>query len=125
MGQVGQQLQPVAEAELLDPLAVGRLEVAGEAGHDVVQAGGGERGEERPRVALAEEAARVSEPEALARAVLEPGEVVEVAAVRDHAHLPAGSKARTSSAIGSETATTASAERAISRTTCCSAFSFA
>ena len=38
---------------------------------------------------------------------------------------PAGSKARTSSAIGSETATTASAERATSRTTCCSAFSFA
>ena len=78
-GSVVEQLEPVAEAELRDPLPVGRAEVADEARDDVVEAGLGERGQERARVALAEEAARVRDPEALAGLVLEPGEVVEVA----------------------------------------------
>src|SRR5207244_873700 len=43
----------------------------------------GERGQERPRVALAEERAGMCDPEALGAVVLEPGEVVEVRAVRD------------------------------------------
>ena len=86
MRQVVEQLEPVAEVELLHPLAVDRAEVADEARDHVVEAGGGERGQERARVALAEEAAGVGDPEAVAGAVLEPGEVVEVAPVRDHAH---------------------------------------
>ncbi len=75
-------LDPVAEAELRRELAVGRAEPADEAGHDVVL-GVRERGEERPRIAMAEERARVRDPEPVARVVLEPLEVVEVAAVRD------------------------------------------
>src|SRR5436189_178705 len=54
---------------------------------DVLEPGGGERLQERPRVALAEEAARVGEPKALARVVFQAREVVEVAPVRDDAHL--------------------------------------
>ena len=42
-----------------------------------------ERAEERLRVALAVEVARVRDPQPVARVMLEPGEVVEVAAVRD------------------------------------------
>ena len=52
---VRDELEPVAEPERLGPLAVGRAEVADEAG-DRVEVGLGERGQERPRVALAEEA---------------------------------------------------------------------
>ena len=48
-----------------------------------------ERLQERPRVALAEEAARVRDPEALAGRVVEPLEVVEVGAVRDRHDPPA------------------------------------
>ena len=62
---VGDQLEPVAEAERLGPLAVGRAEVADEAGDDAVERER-ERGQERPRVALAEERARVRDPEAVA-----------------------------------------------------------
>ena len=52
------------------------------------------------------------------RLVLEPGEVLEVAAVRDrHAPRRAGSSARASSAIASDTATIASARRATSLAT--------
>src|SRR5205085_9796729 len=76
------QLEPVAEPELLRPVAVGRAEVADEA-RDDVEAAPGERLQERPRAALAEEAPGVRDPEALGAVVLEPGEVVEVAAVRD------------------------------------------
>ena len=82
--RVRDQLEPVAEAEPLRPLAIGRAEVADEA-RDGVEPGVRERLEERPRVALPEEAARVRDPEALARPVLEAGEVVEVGAVRDRA----------------------------------------
>ena len=49
-----------------------RPEVADEAGDDVVEAGLGERRQERPRVALAEEAARVRDPEAFAGPVSSP-----------------------------------------------------
>ena len=59
----GIELEPVAEAEPFGPLAVGRPEVADEAGDDV-EPGLGQRGEERPRVAPAEEAAGVRDPEA-------------------------------------------------------------
>ena len=83
---VRDQLEPVAERERLGPLAVGRAEVADEARDDVLEPGPGERPQERARVALAEEAAGVGDPEALAAVVLEPGEVVEVGAVRDRDH---------------------------------------
>ena len=53
-----------------------------------------ERLQERPRVALAEEAARVRDAEAFARRVLEPCEVVEIAAVRDDAHALRARRAR-------------------------------
>ncbi len=52
-GDVRGQLQPVAEVERLRPLGVGRAEVADEADDGVVEAGLRERGQERPRVALA------------------------------------------------------------------------
>src|SRR5581483_2223414 len=83
--RVRDDLQAVGEPERLRPLAVGGAEVADEA-RDDVQPRLGERGQEGTRRALAEEAARVRDPEALAAAVLEPGEVVEVAAVRDRGH---------------------------------------
>src|SRR5205085_2606954 len=83
------QLEPIAEAERLGPLAVAGAEVADEARRHV-QAGGGERLQERPRAALAEEAAGVRDREPLAASVLEPGEVVEVAAVRDRRDLCVG-----------------------------------
>src|SRR6185503_9761694 len=86
--QVVDQLEPVAEPERLRPLPVRRTEVADEA-RDRVEIGVVERLQERSRVPLAEEASRVRDAEALARHVLEPREVVEVAAVRDDAHLTA------------------------------------
>src|SRR5581483_752916 len=86
--RVGDQLQPVAEAEALRPLAVGGAEVADEA-RDHVEPRVVQRLQERARVALAEEAARVRDPEPARRPVLEPGHVVEVAAVRDRHHRPA------------------------------------
>ena len=58
-------------------------EVADEARDDVRRARLGERGQERLRVALAEEVAGVRDAEPVARVVLEAREVVEVAAVRD------------------------------------------
>ena len=64
--RVRDQLEPVAEAERLRPLAVGRAEVADEAGDDV-EPRVGERLQERPRVALAEERAGVGDPEARRR----------------------------------------------------------
>ena len=82
--RVRDELEAVAELERLGPLAVGRAEVADEAG-DRVEVRLLERLEERPGIALAEEAPRVGDPEPRARHVLEPCEVVEVAAVRDHA----------------------------------------
>ena len=85
MRGVGNELEPVAEAELLGPFAVGRAEVADEA-RDRVQLRVGERLQERTRVAAAEEAPRVRDREPLAAPVLEPGEVVEVAAVRNRRH---------------------------------------
>ena len=75
-------LEPVAEPEPARPLAVGRAEVPHEA-RDDIRIGSGERLEDRPRSAFAEEAARVRESEAVARCVLEPGEVLEVRTVRD------------------------------------------
>ena len=80
---VAEELDPVAEAERLRVLAVGGAEVAGEARDHVVEAGVGERAQERLRVALAVEVAGVRDPEAVARVVLEAREVVEVAAVGD------------------------------------------
>ena len=85
--RVGDQLELVAEPALRRPLAVGRAEVAEEARLHV-EAGLVERGQERARVALAEEAAGVRDPEALSGRVVEAGEVVEVAAVRDRHDLP-------------------------------------
>src|SRR5207244_13184462 len=76
------ELEPGAEPEPFGPRAVGRAEVADEARHDV-EVAPGERLQERPRAALAEEAPGVRDPEALGRPVLEPSEVVEVTAVRD------------------------------------------
>ena len=58
-------------------------EVAEEAHRHVFEPRLGERAEKRLRIALAEERAGVREPEAVGPRVLEPGEVVEVAAVRD------------------------------------------
>ena len=81
--RVRNQLEPVAEVELVGPLAVGRAEVAEEAHDDVVEARLLHRSQERARVALAEERARVRDAEALRRDVLDPDEVVEVGAVRD------------------------------------------
>src|SRR4029077_19774852 len=69
--QVVHQLEPVAPVQLLHPLAVDRAEAADETRDAVVQARRGERGQERARVALAEEAAGMRDPEALPRAVLE------------------------------------------------------
>ena len=69
-------------AEPLGPLAVGAAEVAEEAG-DGVEPRVVQRLQERPRVPLAEEAARVRDPEPVAGRVGEPVEVVEVGAVRD------------------------------------------
>ena len=66
-GAYGTSSKPVAEPERLRPLAVGRAEVADEARLDV-EPRLGERRQERPRVALAEEAAGVGDPEAQARA---------------------------------------------------------
>src|SRR5439155_1256893 len=81
--EVWELLDAVAEAERLHELQVARAEVADEADRHVLEPGVGERLQERTRVALAEERARVREAEAMATPVLEAGEVVEVAAVRD------------------------------------------
>ena len=59
-----------------------RAQPADEARDDVILRLG-QRGQERARVAMPEERARVRDPEAVARVVLEPFEVLEVAAVRD------------------------------------------
>ena len=61
--QVVDQLEPVAESERVRPLAVRRAEVADEA-RDGVEVGVVERLQERPRIALAEEATRVRDAEA-------------------------------------------------------------
>src|SRR6266511_642604 len=79
-------LEPGAESERLGPLAVGNAKVADEPRHDVVESGLGERGQKRPRIALPEEAPRVRDAEAVATAVLEAGEVVEVRPVEDRRH---------------------------------------
>ena len=67
-GGVRDQLEAISQAEVLRPLVVGRAEVAEEADDDVLVARLGERGQERARVALAEEAAGVRDPEACRRA---------------------------------------------------------
>src|SRR5439155_11289270 len=77
--RVRDELEPVAEVETLRPLPVGRAEVPDEA-RDDVEARVGQGLQERPRVALPEEAAGVRDPQARRRPVLELGEVVEVAA---------------------------------------------
>ena len=76
-------LDAVAEPERLRELAVGGAEAADEPDDDVLEPRLGERAQERLRVALPEERARVRDPEALAGRVRHPVEVVEVAAVRD------------------------------------------
>ena len=102
--------RPVAEAERSGPLPVGGAEVADEARDDVVEAGLGERGQERPRIALAEEAARVRDPEALAAAGTRARRSRRSRSRSGSSRTgPCGSKPRTSSAIASETATIASA----------------
>src|SRR5262249_60332053 len=80
----GQQFQPVAEIERLRPLAVARRQLADEARCDVLEPGFLERRQERPWIALAEEAAGVGDAEAVARNVFEPLQVVVIGAVRDH-----------------------------------------
>ena len=79
-------LEPIAEAERLRPLAVGRAEVADEARDDVVESdvvrarcrnGRGSRFPKKLPVCVIRKR--------VAAVVLEPGEVVEVAAVRDRA----------------------------------------
>ena len=85
--RVGDQLEPVAEVELVGPLAVGAAEVA-EKTRDGIDPGVVQRLQERPWVALAEEAAGVRDPQAPAGSVVEALEVVEVGAVRDR-HDPA------------------------------------
>ena len=77
------QLDAVGEAEALHELPVGRTEVAEEAHGHIFQPRLGERTEKRLRIALPEERARMRQPEAVGARVLDPGEVVEVAAVRD------------------------------------------
>ena len=79
------QLQPVAQAKRFRPLAVGSAEVAEEPGHGI-EPRVGERREERPWIAPAEEAARMRDAKAGARVMLESGEVVEIAAVLDRHH---------------------------------------
>ena len=64
--RVRQQLEPVAEREVGGPRAVGLAEVAEEA-RDDVETGVGKRLQERPRIAAAEEAPGVRDPEALGR----------------------------------------------------------
>ena len=86
--RVRQQLEPIAELETRRPLPVGVAEVAEEAGDDV-EAGVRERLEERARVAPPEEAPGVRDAEPLGRLPLEPGDVVEVGAVRDRDDGPA------------------------------------
>ena len=68
---VRMQLEPVTEPERLRPLPIGDAEVADEAGDDVLEAGLCECGQERPRIALPEEAARVRDPKAVAAVVLQ------------------------------------------------------
>ena len=122
--RVRDQLEPVAEAERLGPLAVGRAEVAEEARDDVVEAEL-QRGQERPRVALAEERAGVRDPEA-ARPACTRARRSRRSRSRSRSSRPApGSSARISSAIASETATIASACRATSCATACSPCSLA
>ena len=87
--RVRDQLEPVAERARLRPLPVGGAEVAEEADDHVVEARLLERGQERPRVALAEERAGVREAEAIATGGARAGEVVEVGAVRDRHDVPA------------------------------------
>ena len=77
------KLDAVADPDPLGVLAVGGAEVADEAG-DHVGRRAGERVEEWPGIATAEEAARVRDPEAVAGRVRKPGELVEVGAVLDH-----------------------------------------
>ena len=74
-------ISSIRSAIPVGPLAVGGAEVADEPRHHAVDAR--ERGQERLRVALAEERAGVRDPERVAARVLEPGEVLEVGAVRD------------------------------------------
>src|SRR5206468_289761 len=69
---VRDQLETVAEIERRCEVAVGRPEVADEAGRDVVEPGAGKGAEERARITLAEEGSRVRDPEALGRRVRQP-----------------------------------------------------
>ena len=124
--RVRDQLEPVAEPLRLRPLAVGRAEVAEEARDDVVEARLLQRGQERPRVALAEERAGVRDPEASRSACTRcPRSRRSRSRSRSSRPRPFGSRSRISSAIASETATIASAWRATSRATACSPCSFA
>ena len=122
---VRMQLEPVPEPERLRPLPIGDAEVTDEAGDDVLEAGLCECGQERPRIALPEEAARVRDPKAVAAVVLQPGEVVEVGAVEDRRHGSGRFERRASSAIASDAATMTSAWRATSRATDALTFSLA
>ena len=82
--EVVDELEAVTEPEGAGPLAIRRAEVADEA-RDRVEVRVVEGLQERPRIALPEEAPRVRYAEPRAGVVFEAGEVVEVAAVRDHA----------------------------------------
>ncbi len=94
MARVRDELEAVPQPQPVRPLAVGGAEVADEAGNHV-QARFGERGQERTGASPADEAAGVRDPEALGGRVVEPLEVLVVAAVGDrhYASLPARGRA--------------------------------
>jgi len=77
------ELEPVPEFKRLRPFSIGHTEVADEACDDVLEPGLRQCGQERPGIALAEEAAGVGDPETITATVLQPGEVIEVGAVQD------------------------------------------
>ena len=96
VGQKAVDAKSRAQPERLGPLPIGRAKPAHEARLDhlaqlrPVGQEPGERLEERPRAPHAEEEPGVEDPQAVRRRVLEAGELVEVAAVRDHRARRAG-----------------------------------
>src|SRR5439155_1891483 len=79
-GAERQQLEAVAELQRLGPLAIARRELADEAADHALEPRLLESCQERPGVPLAEEAARVGDPETVAGMVGQTLEVVIVGA---------------------------------------------
>src|SRR5205085_8667159 len=87
-GSERRQLEAVSETEAARPREVCLAKIADEASvRDAVDAG--ERTQEGPRVATAEEAPGVRDPEAIVPVVRKSGEVLEIGAVRDDGHVAA------------------------------------